>query len=439
MIPVVAIIGRPNVGKSTLFNRIANKNIAIVDDLPGVTRDRNYLDITYEDKSFILIDTGGFDPFDKDKLAGMVKEQAQIAAEEADIIIFLMDGQTGLHHSDIEINRVIQRSNKKIFYAVNKLEKEKERDNVFDFYTLGVDKIFAVSAKNNIGINELFDEITENFLVNEEIEKGDNETIVAIVGRPNVGKSSIINKIIGKDRLIVSDIAGTTRDSVDTLFKYNKKSIRFIDTAGIRRKSRISFKLEKYSVITALRSISASELTILLLNAEEGVTAQDSKLASQIYDRKKACIIAVNKWDLIEKDNKSYENFVKKVREDLSFMDFAPIIPVSALTGQRVRSILDLIIDIGETYHKRIATSVFNKKLIEIYDRNPSPKNRRNKTRLYYGTQVKSAPPIFKIFTNNPGSFPDHYMKYLERSIKEEFGFNGVPVCLQFANHKSEE
>ena len=439
MIPVVAIIGRPNVGKSTLFNRIAKKNIAIVDDLPGVTRDRNYLDITYDDKSFILIDTGGFDPFDKDKLAGTVKEQAQIAAEEADIIIFLMDGQTGLHHSDIEINRVIQRSNKKIFYAVNKLEKEKERDNVFDFYTLGVDKIFAVSAKNNIGINELFDEITENFLVNEEIEKGDNETIVAIVGRPNVGKSSIINKIIGKDRLIVSDIAGTTRDSVDTLFKYNKKSIRFIDTAGIRRKSRISFKLEKYSVITALRSISASELTILLLNAEEGVTAQDSKLASQIYDRKKACIIAVNKWDLIEKDNKSYENFVKKVREDLSFMDFAPIIPVSALTGQRVRSILDLIIDIGETYHKRIATSVFNKKLIEIYDRNPSPKNRRNKTRLYYGTQVKSAPPIFKIFTNNPGSFPDHYMKYLERSIKEEFGFNGVPVCLQFANHKSEE
>jgi len=439
MIPVVAIIGRPNVGKSTLFNRIANKNIAIVDDLPGVTRDRNYLDITYEDKSFILIDTGGFDPFDKDKLAGMVKEQAQIAAEEADIIIFLMDGQTGIHHSDIEINRVIQRSNKKIFYAVNKLEKEKERDNVFDFYTLGVDKIFAVSAKNNIGINELFDEITENFLVNEEIEKGDNETIVAIVGRPNVGKSSIINKIIGKDRLIVSDIAGTTRDSVDTLFKYNKKSIRFIDTAGIRRKSRISFKLEKYSVITALRSISASELTILLLNAEEGVTAQDSKLASQIYDRKKACIIAVNKWDLIEKDNKSYENFVKKVREDLSFMDFAPIIPVSALTGQRVRSILDLIIDIGETYHKRIATSVFNKKLIEIYDRNPSPKNRRNKTRLYYGTQVKSAPPIFKIFTNNPGSFPDHYIKYLERSIKEEFEFNGVPVCLQFANHKSEE
>jgi len=439
MIPVVAIIGRPNVGKSTLFNRIANKNIAIVDDLPGVTRDRNYLDITYDDKSFILVDTGGFDPFDEDKLAGMVKEQAQIAAEEADIIIFLMDGQTGLHHSDTEINRVIQRSNKKIFYAVNKLEKEKERDNVFDFYTLGVDKIFAVSAKNNIGINELFDEITENFLVNEETEKGNNETIVAIVGRPNVGKSSIINKVIGKDRLIVSDIAGTTRDSVDTLFKYNKKSIRFIDTAGIRRKSRISFKLEKYSVITALRSISASELTILLLNAEEGVTAQDSKLASQIYDRKKACIIAVNKWDLIEKDNKSYENFVKKVREDLSFMDFAPIIPVSALTGQRVRSILDLIIDIGETYHKRIATSVFNKKLIEIYDRNPSPKNRRNKTRLYYGTQVKSAPPIFKIFTNNPGSFPDHYIKYLERSIKEEFGFNGVPVCLQFTNHKNEE
>jgi len=439
MIPVIAIIGRPNVGKSTLFNTIAKKNIAIVDDLPGVTRDRNYLDITYDDKSFILIDTGGFDPYDDDKLAGMVKEHAQIAAEEADAIIFLMDGQTGIHHSDKEINRIIQRSNKKIYYAVNKLEKEKERDNVYDFYSLGVDKIFAVSAKNNIGINELFDEITENFSVNEETEKSENGTVVAIVGRPNVGKSSIINKIIGKDRLIVSDIAGTTRDSVDTIFKYNKKEIRFIDTAGIRRKSRISFKLEKYSVILALRSINVSDLTILLLNAEEGVTAQDMKLASQIYDRKKACIIAVNKWDLIEKDNKSYADFVKKVREDLSFMDFAPVIPVSALTGQRVRSILDLIVTVGDTYQKRIPTSVFNKKLIEIYDRNPSPKNRRNRTRLYYGTQVKSSPPIFKIFTNNPGSFPEHYLKYLERSIREEFGFDGVPVCLQFANHKSDD
>lgn len=439
MIPVIAIIGRPNVGKSTLFNTIAKKNIAIVDDLPGVTRDRNYLDITYDDKSFILIDTGGFDPYDDDKLAGMVKEHAQIAAEEADAIIFLMDGQTGIHHSDEEINRIIQRSNKKIYYAVNKLEKEKERDNVYDFYSLGVDKIFAVSAKNNIGINELFDEITENFSVNEETEKSENGTVVAIVGRPNVGKSSIINKIIGKDRLIVSDIAGTTRDSVDTIFKYNKKEIRFIDTAGIRRKSRISFKLEKYSVILALRSINVSDLTILLLNAEEGVTAQDMKLASQIYDRKKACIIVVNKWDLIEKDNKSYADFVKKVREDLSFMDFAPVIPVSALTGQRVRSILDLIVTVGDTYQKRIPTSVFNKKLIEIYDKNPSPKNRRNRTRLYYGTQVKSSPPIFKIFTNNPGSFPEHYLKYLERSIREEFGFDGVPVCLQFANHKSDD
>jgi len=439
MIPVIAIIGRPNVGKSTLFNTIAKKNIAIVDDLPGVTRDRNYLDITYDDKSFILIDTGGFDPFDDDKLAGMVKEHAQIAAEEADAIIFLMDGHTGIHHSDEEINRIIQRSNKKIYYVVNKLEKEKERDNVFEFYSLGVDKIFAVSAKNNIGINELFDEITEHFPVNDETEKVENETVVAIVGRPNVGKSSIINKIIGQDRLIVSDIAGTTRDSVDTLFKYNNKAIRFIDTAGIRRKSRISFKLEKYSVILALRSINASELTILLLNAEEGVTAQDMKLASQIYDRKKACIIAVNKWDLIEKDNKSYTDFVKKVRADLSFMDFAPVIPVSALTGQRVRSILDLIITVGDTYQQRVPTSVFNKKLIEIYDKNPSPKNRRNRTRLYYGTQVKTSPPIFKIFTNNPGSFPEHYLKYLERSIREEFGFDGVPVCLQFANHKSDD
>ena len=438
MIPVVAIIGRPNVGKSTLFNQLAKKNIAIVDDLPGVTRDRNYLDVTYDNKPFILIDTGGFDPFDDDKLSAVVKEHAQIAAEEADVIVFLMDGQTGLHHSDEEIHRIIQRSNKKVYYAVNKLEKEKERDSAFEFYSLGVDRIFAVSAKNNIGINDLFDEISADFQEYEEADKGVNETVVAIVGRPNVGKSSIINKILGKDRFIVSDIAGTTRDSVDTLFKYNNRSIRIIDTAGIRRKSRISFKLEKYSVITALRSINTSDLTILLLNAEDGVTSQDMKLASQIFDRKKACIIAVNKWDLIEKDNKSYEDFVKKVRDDLSFMDFAPVIPVSALTGQRVRKILDLILEIGETYKKRVPTSLFNKKLMEIYDRNPSPKNRRNKTRLYYGTQVKSSPPIFKIFTNNPGSFPDHYLKYLERSIRDEFELNGVPVCLQFASRKSE-
>ena len=329
-------------------------------------------------------------------------------------------------------------TNKKGYYAVNKLEKEKERDRVFEFYSLGVEKIFPVSAKNNIGINDLFDEITVDFQEYEELETHENETVVAIVGRPNVGKSSIINKILGKDRLIVSDIAGTTRDSVDSQFNYNNKSIRIIDTAGIRRKSRISFKLEKYSVITALRSINASDLTILLLNAEEGVTSQDMKLASQIFDRKKACIIAVNKWDLIEKDNKSYEDFVKKVRADLPFMDFAPVTPVSALTGQRVRKILDLIFEIGETYKKRVPTSVFNKKLMEIYARNPSPQNRRNKTRLYYGTQVKSSPPIFKIFTNNPGSFPDHYLKYLERSIRDDFDLDGVPVCLQFSSRKGD-
>lgn len=439
MIPVVAIIGRPNVGKSTLFNTLAKKNIAIVDDLPGVTRDRNYLEISYDNKSFTLIDTGGFDPFDEDELSESVKEHARIAAEEADVILFLMDGLTGLHHADREINRIVQRSGQKIYYVVNKLEKETQRDNIYDFYELGAEQIFAVSAKNNIGINELFDDITAEFTEDNPLPETSEETVVAIVGRPNVGKSSIINRILGKDRLIVSDIAGTTRDSVDTLFKYNNQSIRFIDTAGIRRKSRISFKLEKYSVITALRSINASELTILLLNAKDGVTAQDMKLASQIYDRKKACIIAINKWDLIEKDNKSYDTFVNKIREELAFMDFAPILPVSALTGQRVRKILDLILEIGETYKKRVPTSEFNKKLLEIYARNPSPQNRRNRTRLYYGTQVRTRPPVFKIFTNNPGSFPDHYQRYLERSIREEFNMEGIPVCLQFVARKKEK
>ena len=438
MIPVVAIIGRPNVGKSTLFNRLAKKNIAIIDDLPDVTRDRNYLDTSYNKKCFTLIDTGGFDPFNEDELSASVKEHARIAAEEADIIIFLLDGLAGLHHSDREINRIIQKSGHKIFYAVNKLEREKQRDNIYDFYELGADRLFAISAKNNIGISELFDEITLDFPAEHIQGKSADETVVAIVGRPNVGKSSIINKIIGKERLIVSNQAGTTRDAVDTLLKYNNKTIRFIDTAGIRKKSRISYKYEKYSVITALRSINASELTILLLNAKDGVTAQDMKLASQIYDRKKACIIAVNKWDLMEKDNKFYEKYVNKIKEDLAFMDFAPVLPVSALTGQRVRKILDLIHKIGDTFKKRVPTAEFNKTLLEIYQRNPSPQHRRNKTRLYYGTQVKSCPPVFKIFTNNPGSFPGHYRRYLERSIREEFNMQGVPVYLQISGRKKD-
>ncbi|MEI6127933.1 MAG: ribosome biogenesis GTPase Der [Pseudomonadota bacterium] len=428
--PIVAIIGRPNVGKSTLFNALAKKNIAIVHDLPGVTRDRNYIDVTLDAVSFTLVDTGGFDPGVEDAMGRLVQEHARVAVEEADLIIFLMDGKDGLMYGDEEIARILQRSQKPVLYTINKVESRVDEINIADFYKLGIEPLFSISAKNRLGISDLMDAVCKSIPESQEDTSSQDETVVSIIGRPNVGKSSFINKLLGYERLMVSSMAGTTRDPVDSLFRFNNKTIRFIDTAGIRKKSTISYSLEKYCVFQALKSINRSSICMLMLDASQGVTTQDAKLAAQIYDRNRACILVINKWDLIEKDNKTHDAFTKQVQSELAFIDFAPVVTVSALTGLRVRKILEIIIEIARVYEKRVSTPELNRGLKEIYDTNPPPRGKSSKTNIYYAAQVDTGPPMFKLFTNNIDAFPDNYRRYLERSIREKFALQGVPICL---------
>jgi GTP-binding protein len=437
--PVVAIVGRPNVGKSTLFNTLAKRNIAIVHDLPGVTRDRNYIDIVWDDYTFTLVDTGGFDPDVEDELAQLVQEHARIAVEEADIIIFLMDGKQGLLYIDIEISRILQKSQKPVIYAVNKVEKTVEEANSVDFYRLGVEHVVPISAKNRLGINDLMTAVSAYASPGQSEAGSAEETVVSIIGRPNVGKSSLVNKLVGYKKLMVSTIAGTTRDPIDTVIQYNHKTMRFIDTAGIRKKSRISYSLEKYTAFQALRSINRSSICFLMIDASQGVTTQDAKLAAEIYDRKRVCIILINKWDLIEKETKTHEAFVENVRAELSFIDFAPILTISAVTGLRVRKLFELIENLGAGYARRVSTSEVNRGIEQIYNQNPPPRGPSSRTRIYYASQVDTAPPTFKIFTNRPDAFQPSYMRYFERAVRERFGFEGIPIRLEIAARTKKE
>ena len=431
MNPVVAIIGRPNVGKSTLFNAIARRNIAIVHDLAGVTRDRNYTDVTLDAHTFTLIDTGGFDPAGEDDFTRLVREQAIFAVQEADLIIFLMDGTDGLMHSDLDIARELQKSGKSVLYVVNKVEGRAIEDGMAEFYRIGTETIHAISAKHRTGIRELIEEIIDRIPTGQPIEKDTDEIVCSIIGRPNVGKSSLINRLVGQERFMVSEQAGTTRDPVDTLMRYHGQAIRFIDTAGIRRKSSLGYTLERFCDLMSLKSINKSALCILMIDASEGVTTYDARLAAQIYERSRACIVAVNKWDLLEKQDKSYEHFIKEVRAKLAFIDYAPIVALSALTGQRVRNILDMILDIGKRYRLRIATAEVNKAIEQVCAHHPPPGSGNRRTKIYYVTQFATAPPVFKIFTNNPQAFTKPYMKYLERSLRDRFSLDCIPLCLQ--------
>ena len=433
MNPVVAIIGRPNVGKSTLFNAIARRNLAIIHDLAGVTRDRNYTDITLDSHAFTLIDTGGFDPAGEDDFTRLVREQATFAIDEADLILFLMDGTDGLLHSDLDIVRQLQRSGKPVLYVVNKVEGRNVEDGLADFYRIGTDTIHAISALHRTGMPDLLDAICSHLPEGTPYEQTEDEIVCSIIGRPNVGKSSLINRLIGEERFMVSTQAGTTRDSVDTLMRYHGQAIRFIDTAGIRRKSSLGYKLERFCDLMALKSISKSALCILMIDATTGVTTHDARLAAQIYERSRACIVVVNKWDLVEKKDKSYEHFIKEVRAKLAFIDFAPVIALSALTGQRVRKILDMILDIGQRYKFRISTPEINRAIEEICNHHQPPSSGNRRTKIYYVTQFATAPPVFKIFTNNPQVFTKPYIKYLERALRDRFSLDCIPLCLQVA------
>ena len=429
---MIAIVGRPNVGKSTLFNRIAGWKKAIVADEPGVTRDRNYADVEREGKSFTMIDTGGFEPASKDDIFAQMREQCELAMEEADLILFVMDGKEGLTPTDREISDILRRQGKPVFYVVNKIDAPKHEEKIFEFYELGVDPVYPISAEHGHGIENLMDEVTGVLPASAEGERDRKEIRVTIVGRPNVGKSSLINRLLGYKRVIVNEIPGTTRDPIDTFFERDGKRYVFVDTAGIRRKSRISLRLEKYSIVEVFRTIDRSDVALLLLDAKEGVTDQDAKIGGFIHEKGKGCVLVVNKWDLIEKNSRSMAEFEKRVKNDLKYLSYAPILFISALTGQRVMKILEWVDRVAAEMKKRIATSQLNRQFGRWVENVPPPLHRNRKVNLSYITQVAAGPPTFVIYTNYPEGIHFSYERYLINQMRETYEFLGVPIRLIF-------
>lgn len=428
--PIVAAVGRPNVGKSTLFNALAGDNISIVKDTPGITRDRIYADVTWLDMCFTLIDTGGIEPESKDIILSQMREQAQIAIDTADVIIFMVDVKQGLVDTDSKVADMLRRAGKPIVLAVNKVDSyQKYMMDVYEFYNLGIGEPFAISSANKQGFGELLDEVVSHFdkeAAQEEEE--DERTRIAIVGKPNVGKSSIINKLIGENRLIVSDIAGTTRDAVDTEVTYHGKEYIFIDTAGLRRKNKIKEELERYMIIRTVTAVERADIVVLVIDATEGVTEQDAKIAGIAHDRGKATIIAVNKWDLIEKDNKTVNQFTQKIRQILSFMPYAEILFISAETGQRLTKLYETIDIVYENHAMRVATGVLNEIMAEAVAMQQPPSDKGKRLRLYYITQAAVKPPTFVIFVNDKELMHFSYTRYIENQIREAFGFRGTPL-----------
>ena len=430
---VIAIIGRPNVGKSTLFNRLSQKRKAIVIDEPGATRDRNYADCTWHGKQYTLIDTGGFEPASTDTMLVQMREQTHLAMEEADIIIFLMDGREGLTSSDREITNTLREVKKPIFFVVNKIDGPKHENQIYEFYELGMEKIYSISAQHGLGIHELMDDVALH-LVSPAEERIDEEKQIriAVIGKPNVGKSSLVNKILGYERAIVNPLPGTTRDAIDTPFEFNKKKYLLVDTAGIRRKSRVSHVLEKYSIIQALKAIDRCDIALLLIDAEEGMTEQDAKIAGLTLERGVACIIVLNKWDAVKKDNSTVGIYVKDIKDVIKFMDYAPIIFISALTGQRVSKIFDIIDTVMSQYTKRVGTAELNSVVREFLESNPPPRHQSRINTFSYMTQVSVAPPTFVFFVRDPGAIHFSYRRFLTNRIREAFGFDQSPIRVIF-------
>lgn len=427
--PVVAVVGRPNVGKSTLFNVLAGERISIVQDTPGVTRDRIYADVEWLGRKFTLIDTGGIEPDSKDIIVSQMREQAQIAIDTADVIMFMVDVKQGLTDSDSKVADMLRRSKKPVVLVVNKVDDFKKFEcDVYEFYNLGIGEPRPISSVNRLGIGDMLDEVIKYFPEEGEDEEEDDRIRVAIVGKPNVGKSSIINKLLGENRLIVSNIAGTTRDAVDTEINYNKKQYVFVDTAGLRRKSKIKEELEHYMIVRTVTAVEKADVTVLVIDAEEGVTEQDAKIAGIAHERGKAVIIAVNKWDAVEKDDKTMNEFTKKVRNVLSYMPYAEIIYISALTGQRLGKLFETIDMVSENHAMRVATGVLNEIMAEAVAMQQPPTDKGKRLRLYYITQVAVKPPTFVIFVNDKELMHFSYTRYIENQIRETFGFKGTPL-----------
>lgn len=429
---VIAIIGRPNVGKSTLFNRLITQKKAIVIDEPGATRDRNYGHCEWQGRSFMLVDTGGFEPAADEPVLMQMREQAMLAVEEAEIIIFLLDGKSGLTPADRDIAELLRKINKPVFYVVNKVDNRRQELASTEFYALGVEKIYTISAQHGLGIHEMMNDIALH-LPEKTYEKEEESIKVAVIGRPNVGKSSLVNKILGEERVIVNPLPGTTRDAIDTPFTWKGKNFLLIDTAGIRKKSRISLTLEKYCVVQAIKTIQRCDIALLVIDAIEGITEQDVKIAGLALEEGKALIFTVNKWDAISKDEETASQFIEKIRDKAKFSSFAPVIFVSALTGRRVNKILETVQHVYAQYTKRVGTGVLNRVCREIIAKNPPPplKGKRN-SHFTYMTQVDIKPPTFVFFGRDPGEVHFSYERYLMNAIRSKLGFDYVPIRLLF-------
>ncbi|MCM1045417.1 MAG: ribosome biogenesis GTPase Der [Candidatus Gastranaerophilales bacterium] len=427
--PIVAVVGRPNVGKSTLFNALAGGNIAIVKDTPGITRDRIYADVSWLDKNFTLIDTGGIEPDSKDIILSQMRAQAQIAIDTADVILFMVDVRQGLVDADAKVADMLRRARKPVILVVNKVDSyEKYMADVYEFYNLGIGDPHAVSSANRLGLGELLDVVISHFPEDSGEEMEDDRPRVAVVGKPNVGKSSLINRLLGEERLIVSDIAGTTRDAVDAEITFQGKEYVFIDTAGLRRKNKVKEELERYMILRAVSAVERADVAVLVIDATEGVTEQDAKIAGIAHDRGKAVIIVVNKWDAVEKDDKTIYRFTEKVRNVLSFMPYAEILFVSAKTGQRLTKLFETIDVVSENHAMRVATGVLNEILAEAVAMQQPPSDKGKILRLYYITQVSVKPPTFVIFVNDKKLMHFSYTRYIENQIRETFGFRGTPL-----------
>lgn len=436
--PVVAVVGRPNVGKSTLFNALAGERISIVKDTPGVTRDRIYADVTWLDHNFTLIDTGGIEPDSKDVILSQMREQAQIAIATADVILFLVDVRQGLQDADAKVADLLRRSAKPIVLAVNKVDSfEKYMPDVYEFYNLGIGDPFAVSAASMLGLGDMLDEVVRHFPDYNKEEDEDERPKIAIIGKPNVGKSSLINRLAKEERVIVSDIAGTTRDAIDTDIRYDGKEYVFIDTAGLRRKNKIKEEIERYSIIRAVTAVERADVCIIVIDATEGVTEQDAKIAGIAHERGKGIIIAVNKWDAVEKDDKTIYRHTEKIRQILSFMPYAEILFISAKSGQRLNRIFELIDVVIENNSMRVATGVLNEIVAEAVAMQQPPSDKGKRLKIYYVTQVSVKPPTFVVFVNDKELMHFSYTRYLENRIRETFGFRGT--ALKFITRERKE
>ena len=438
--PVVAIVGRPNVGKSTLFNVLAGEMISIVKDTPGVTRDRIYADVSWLDQDFTLIDTGGIEPESSDIILSQMREQAQIAIDTADVIIFITDVRQGLVDADSKVADMLRRARKPVILAVNKVDNfDKFMPDVYEFYNLGIGDPNPVSASSRLGIGDLLDAVVSYFPEKTEEEEEDERPRVAIVGKPNVGKSSIINKLLGENRVIVSDIAGTTRDAIDTEIVHDGREYVFIDTAGLRRKSKIKEELERYSIIRTVTAVERADVVLMVIDAVEGVTEQDAKIAGIAHERGKGVIIVVNKWDAIEKNDKTMREYEGKVRNVLSYMPYAEIMYISAKTGQRIHKLFEMIDMVIENQSLRIATGVLNEIMTEAVAMQQPPSDKGKRLKLYYITQVSVKPPTFVIFVNDKELMHFSYTRYLENKIREAFGFRGTSLKFFIRERKEKE